>query len=96
MFFVCNLRPSSQAECRRFDDVQIPKSVVGLDLYQLFGCLQYLVEPSEGNRGDGLLMSSSRAKRTAAMMEAAMTMVKAKRSCVRRRNYCLEIAPIDP
>jgi hypothetical protein len=48
MFFVCNLRPSSQAECRRFDDVQIPKSVVGLDLYQLFGCLQYLVEPSEG------------------------------------------------
>jgi len=44
------------------------------------------------SRSDGLLMSGSRAKRTAAMMEAAMTMVEAKRSCVLLSCSSLEIA----
>ena len=34
---------------------------------------------TEANRGEGRLMSGSRAKRTAAMMEAAITMVETKR-----------------
>jgi hypothetical protein len=42
--------------------------------------------------GDGLLMSGSRANRTAAMMAAAITMVEVKRSCVRLSRSSLAIA----
>jgi hypothetical protein len=43
-------------------------------------------------RGDGLPMSGLRAKRTAEMIEAAMTGVEANRSCLLRSAFCRVMA----
>ena len=48
-----------------------------------------LSETTDVKRGDGLLMSGSLASRTAAMIDAAITSVEAKRSVIR---FCSAIA----
>jgi hypothetical protein len=54
---------------------------------------------TESNLGDGRVISGSRASRTAAMTDAAITRVDAKRSLIRRSSSCAFarlISPMEP